>query len=50
MRVYDNKGICTSSYNREFHALAILKVGAFLPSSVFTVGSSRRLMRAPLVE
>ena len=49
MSVYNIK-VDLTSYNDEFHALAIWKLGAFLPNSVLAIGSDRRLIWAPLVK
>ena len=38
MSVYNIK-VDVTSYNDEFHALAIWKLGAFLPNSVLAIGS-----------
>ena len=42
-----NIRVDVTSYNDEFHALAIWKLGAILPNSVFAIGSDRRLIWHP---
>ena len=49
MSAYNIK-VDLTTYIEEFHALAIWKVGSFLPNSVIAIGSDRRLIWAPLVK